>query len=183
MTSTLTTTQERLPTGTWRLDPVHSRVGFAVGYLAGTFHGAFAPFDAELGVGDGGDVSLSGKARVDGVQVADENLGAHLLSPEFFDAERTPEISFSSTSVELADANVVVDGDLTIKGITKPVRLTGTVGGPVVDPYGRERLNFRLGTTVDRTAFGLEWNVPLPSGEPALERDVKLDAELALVKD
>jgi polyisoprenoid-binding protein YceI len=85
--------------------------------------------------------------------------------------------------VELADANVVVDGDLTIKGITKPVRLIGTVGGPVVDPYGRERLNFRLGTTVDRTAFGLEWNVPLPSGEPALERDVTLDAELALVKE
>ncbi len=180
--NTVTATQEVLETGIWELDPVHSRVGFSVGYLAGTFHGTFAPFEATLEVGDDGGVALVGKAKVEGVQVADENLGAHLLSPEFFDAEQAPEILFTSRSVEIDGGTVAVDGELAIKGVTKPVRLDGTLGGPVVDPYGRQRLNLQLGTTIDRSAFGVDWNAPLPSGEPALAQDVTLTAELALIK-
>jgi polyisoprenoid-binding protein YceI len=182
MTSTLTAAQEGLATVTWELDPVHSRVGFALDYLAGTFHGSFAPFEAALAVADDGTATLSGSAKVDSIQVQDENLGAHLASPEFFDAEQSPEISFASDGFQPAGSDLAVPGELTIKGITKPVRLTGTIGGPIVDPYGRQRLNVRVQTTVDRTHFGLDWNVPLPSGEPALGREVTLDAELALIK-
>ncbi len=171
-----------LEAGTWQLDPVHSRVGFAVGYLAGTFHGSFAPFEATLAVDDG-KATLSGSASVDSIQVQDENLGAHLASPEFFDAEQSPAITFASDAFETDGAFVAVPGELTIKGTTKPVQLTGSISGPIVDPYGRQRVNVRLETTVDRVAFGLDWNVSLPSGEPALAQHVSLDAELGFIKD
>jgi len=179
---TTMTQAQVIEAGTWEFDPVHSRVGFSVEYLAGTFHGTFAPFDATLEVDEEGTLALTGKARVDSVQVADENLGAHLLSPEFFDAERAPQITFASKSVDLTGADVVVDGDVTIKGTTKPVRLTGTIGGPVIDPYGRRRVNVELEATIDRSAFGVDWNTPLPSGEPALAEDVTLTAELAFFR-
>lgn len=168
--------------GTWQLDPVHSRVGFSVEYLAGTFHGSFASFDASLEIDDAGMHAIAGQARVDSVQVPDESLGAHLLSPEFFDAERAPEISFRSEAFAPSGTEVVLQGELSIKGITKPVELTGTAGGPIVDAYGRERLNLQLETTVDRSQFGLDWNAPLPNGQPALGNDVTLTAELAFVK-
>ena len=125
------TTAPALETGTWQLDAVHSRVGFAVGYLAGTFHGSFAPFEAALVVDDDGRATLSGSAKVESIQVQDENLGAHLASPEFFDAEQAPVITFASDRFQPDGAFVAVPGELTIKGITKPVQLTGTISGPL----------------------------------------------------
>ena len=181
--TTLTTAQEALETGTWQLDPTHSRLGFAVDYLAGTFHGTFSPFEATLEVDGSGSGTLHGKARVESVQVADENLGAHLLSPEFFDAEQAPEITFVSSPFKPAGTDVVVDGTLTIKGASLPVQLVGTMGGPIVDPYGGQRINLQLEAGIDRSSFGIDWNTPLPSGEPALAQDVTLTAELALVKE
>ncbi len=181
--NTLTAAQEVLETGTWRLDAVHSRIGFAVDYLAGTFHGAFAPFDATLDVDENGAATLTGSARVESIQVADENLSSHLISPEFFDAEQAPEISFASNPFEPAGTDVRVDGELTIKGVSVPVQLTGTIGDPVVDPYGRQRINLQLDAAIDRSSFGMDWNTPLPSGEPALAQDVTLTAELAFVKE
>jgi polyisoprenoid-binding protein YceI len=180
---TTATATPTLEAGTWQLDQVHSRVGFAVDYLAGTFHGSFAPFEATLAVADDGTATLSGSARVESIQVQDENLGAHLASPEFFDAEQAPEITFASGAFEPDGAFVAVPGELTIKGITKPVRLTGNIGRSIVDPYGRQRINVQLETTVDRSDFGLDWNVPLPSGDPALAQDVTLDAELGFIRD
>ena len=168
--------------GTWHLDPVHSRAGFSVAYLAGSFHGSFASFDASLEIDEAGMHTIAGQALVESVQVPDESLGAHLLSPEFFDAERAPEISFRSEPFAPSGTEVALQGELSIKGITKPVELTGTAGGPVVDAYGRERINLQLETTVDRSEFALDWNVPLPNGQPALANDVTLTAELAFVK-
>ena len=179
---TMTSAQESIETGLWQRDPVHSRVGFAVDYMAGTFYGTFTPFEATLAVDESGAATLTGNARVESVQVADENLEAHLLSPEFFDAEQAPEITFTSDGFQLAGSDVAVSGALVVKGISRPVQLKGTVGGPIVDPYGRQRINLKLETTVDRSAFGLDWNAPLPSGEPALAQDVQLTAELALIK-
>jgi polyisoprenoid-binding protein YceI len=180
---TTVTSPPALEAGTWQLDAVHSRVGFAVSYLAGTFHGSFAPFEASLAVDENGKATLSGSAKVESIQVQDENLGAHLASPEFFDAEQAPKITFASDAFEADGAFVAVPGELTIKGITKPVQLSGSINGPLVDPYGRRRINVRLETTVDRSDFGLDWNVPLPNGEPALGKEVTLDAELGFVKD
>ena len=179
--STLTATQV-ISSGTWQLDPVHSHVGFAIEYMAGTFHGTFAPFEATLDVGEDGTATLVGSARVESIQVQDENLGAHLASPEFFDAEQAPEISFASTAFVPAGETLSTSGKLTIKGSSLPVELNGTIGGPLLDPYGRERINLELQATIDRTAFGIDWNTPLPSGKPALADDVTITAELALVK-
>jgi polyisoprenoid-binding protein YceI len=180
--STIASPQDTLPAGTWGVDPVHSQVGFAVDYMGGTFRGSFSPVDAKLVVAEDGSVELSGSAGVDSVKVQDENLTAHLQSPDFFDAERTPEVSFRSTGVRRSGERVTVAGELTIKGASQPVELDGTVAEPITDPYGNERIGLKLDGTVDRTKFGINWNNPLPSGEPALANDVSLSAELYLVK-
>jgi polyisoprenoid-binding protein YceI len=172
-----TATSTTLPTGTWNLDPVHSQVGFAVDYMIGTFRGTFAPVSATLV-----DGVLKGSAPVAGIKVQDENLETHLKSPEFFDAERAPEITFSASDAKIDGTNVVVDGELTIKGITKPVELKGSITEPIEDAYGQTRIGLKLETTVDRTDFDLNWNVPLPTGEPALKNEVTLTADLYLVK-
>ena len=181
--STLTQTQEALPTGTWLGDPVHSHVGFELGYASGIFRGTFAPFEARLDVDRDGGAILTGAARADSVHVLDENLTAHLLSPEFFDAERAPVLRFTSTDMRRSGSDLTIAGELTIKGVSVPVEIAGTVGEPFPHPSGTERMPLRLETTVDRRQFGIEWNMELPNGEPALANDVKLTAELFLVKE
>lgn len=175
----MTTTQIRqaLPTGTWHLDPVHSSIGFELAYMGGVFRGQFR--DVEATIADDG---VTGSAKVASVDVKDENLTAHLQSPEFFDVERYPELRFASTNVEGGE-ELTIRGEITIKGVTHPVELTGRVTEPLTDAYGRERFGLTLETTVDRTAFGLNWNLPLPSGEPALSNEVTLVAELFFVKE
>lgn len=173
----LTESRTALPAGTWVLDPVHSTIGFELPYLAGTFRGHFTDVDAKL-AGD----SLSGSARVASVDVKDENLAAHLQSPEFFDVERYPELTFASTSIERSGDELKVGGEITIRGTTKPVELSGAIAGPITDAFGNERVNVKLETTVDRTEFGLNWNMTLPNGRPALQHEVKLVAELYFVQ-
>jgi polyisoprenoid-binding protein YceI len=180
--SNITEIRQALPAGTWQIDPTHSQVGFELEYLGGTFRGSFSPVEATLAVGEDGRATLAGSARAENIKVQDENLDAHLLSPEFFDAPRTPLIEFSSEDISRKADEIAVSGELTIKGITKPVELDGKIAEPVVDPYGRERVALKLAGTVDRTEFGLDWNVPLSNGEPALANDVRLTAELYLIK-
>ena len=175
--STTAELRQAVPTGTWRLDPVHSSIGFEVAYMGGAFRGQFREVDATLA-----DARLTGTAKVASVDVKDENLAAHLQSPEFFDVERHPELRFESTDVEAGD-ELAVRGEITIKGVTQPVELTGRATEPLTDAYGRERFGLTLQTRLDRTAFGLDWNLPLPSGEPALSNEVTLVAELFFVKE
>jgi polyisoprenoid-binding protein YceI len=169
------------PVGTWKLDPVHSTIGFEIDYMAGTFKGQFREIDAQLVV-DGEGAHLEGVAKVASVDVKDENLVAHLQTPEFFDAERYPELRFVAHAIGLDGGTVTVDGEITIKGVTKPIVVTGTATAPIADPYGNERFGLELSATVDRTDFGLNWNNPLPSGQPALANDVTIVAELQFVK-
>ena len=180
--STTTDTRQALPVGTWALDPVHSAIGFEVDYLAGSFRGQFREVAGKLDVA-GERPLLTGSAKVGSVDVKDENLAGHLQSPDFFDAERYPELSFESSEIERARDQVTVRGGITIKGVEKPVELKGTLGEPITDPYGRERFSLKLETTIDRTDFGINWNVPLPDGKPALADEVKLQAELYFVKE
>jgi polyisoprenoid-binding protein YceI len=176
-----TETLTSAPAGTWRLDPVHSSVGFEVGYLAGTFKGDFRDVAATLTF-DGDRARLEGTAQVASVDVKDENLAAHLQSPDFFDAERHPELRFAAEDVRFAGDSLTVQGEITIKGVTKPVALAGTLTPPLDDPYGNERIGVKLATTVDRTDFGLNWNLPLPTGQPALSNDVTIVGDLYFVK-
>ena len=121
---------------------------------------------------------------VSSISVDDENLEAHLLSPEFFDAERTPEIRYVATEVRVDDnGEFVTAGELTIKGHTEHVEGRGTVTGPAVDIAGNEKVGLELETVIDRTKFGLNWNAPLPKGGFALANEVKLHVELELIKE
>ena len=177
--STITTTTKTAPAGTWSADPVHSHVSFEIAY-AGTniFRGGFNEYAA--GLEDG---VLEGSAKVASIDVKDENLAGHLQSPDFFDAERYPELSFESGEIERTGDEITVRGGITIKGVEKPVELTGTIADPITDYTGHVKLSVKLDTTVDRTEFGVNWNVPLPDGKPALADEVKLSAELFFVKE
>ena len=169
------------PAGTWRLDPVHSSVGFEVDYLAGTFKGDYREVEATLVV-SGETARLEGTAKVARGDVKDETLAAHLQSPDFFDAERHPELRFTAEDISLDGDAVAVRGEITIRGVTKPVALAGTVAAPLADAYGNERIAIKLSTVVDRTEFGLNWNLPLPTGQPALANEVQIIADLYFVK-
>jgi polyisoprenoid-binding protein YceI len=166
-----------LPAGKWQVDKVHSSIAFAVDYMAGTFHGAFSDFDAALT-----DGVLQGSARVASVQVKDENLVAHLQSPDFFDLQAHPELTFTSNAISRDGDCVTIDGEITIKGHTESVEIAGEISDPIADPYGGERFGLTLKTVVDRDEFGISWNNPLPSGEPALSKEVTITTEMQLSK-
>jgi polyisoprenoid-binding protein YceI len=182
-TNIIAQTRETLPTGTWKVDPVHTQIGFAVEYVVGTFRGSFSPVEGQLDVAQDGSATLTGSVPVAGVQVQDENLSVHLQSPDFFDLERSPRITFESSEIRRAGDEVVVAGDLTIKGIKHPVEAHGTITDPADDAFGGVRFGIELEVKVDRTQFGLNWNNPLPSGKPSLANEVTLTAELFLVKE
>lgn len=179
--STTVETPRTLPVGTWNVDPVHSQVGFAVAYHVGTFRGSFSPVKATLDVGEDGEAKLAGSVPVAGVRVQDENLAAHLQSPDFFDAERTPEISFSSTEIRPSGRDVEIKGELTIKGTTLPVLATGRIGEQK-EYMGRPYFGLELEATLDRTRFGINWNNELPNGDQALANDVTVNVELFLTR-
>ena len=175
----ITEAVQAIPTGTWKSDPVHSSLGFAVQHMGvSPFRGTASDFEAILG----GD-QLVGSARVESITTPDENLTGHLLSPEFFDAERHPQLRFESTEIRREGGDFVVSGQLTLKGETRPIELRGSITEPVEDPYGRRRLGLELETTIDRTDFGIDWNAELPSGGQVLANHVQLTARLELVQE
>jgi len=170
--------------GTWSIDPIHSHVGFGVKHMVvATFRGRFEEYDGALTVAEDGTPRLEGIVSVDSIAVKDENLAAHLKSPDFFDSERHPQISFRSSAVHVGeDGALEVDGELTIKGHTNEITARGSISGPHVDIAGNDKLGVELETVIDRREYGLEWNAPLPKGGFALENDVRLEVSLELVR-
>lgn len=174
--------EQAVPTGTWQADPLHSSVRIEVRHMGvSTFGAAFKDFDASLASGPDG-VELAGSARVESFDVQDDQLRPHVLSPEFLDVERHPELRFRSTAFREEGDEVIAEGEVTIKGITRPVEARGRVGQPTTDPYGNERTSLTLETVIDRTEFGLGWQMELPDGGPVLANDVKLLVSLELIK-
>ena len=170
-----------IPTGAWSIDPVWSSLEFEVRKIglipikgrvpgfAGTIQGGESP-------------SIQGTVEAASITTFDGTRDGHLQSPDFFDVERYPELRFESTDVDLVADELVVTGNLTIKGTTKPVELRGTFLGAGVDAYGNDRIGLELEATVDRTDFGLNWNAPLPGGGFLLPNDVVLKATFAAVR-
>ena len=180
----MSTTAEQttsIPTGTWGLDPTHSDIGFAVAYSgSGTFRGGFKEFDAKLV-----DGKLEGVAKVASVDLDEPQLAGHLQTPDFFDVEQNPELRFTSKDIERNGDEVTIEGELTLRGVTNPVTISGTVVGPTTDigVAGEiQRMAFDVETKVDRRDFGIDWNRELPTGGLALANDVKITANLALVQ-
>jgi polyisoprenoid-binding protein YceI len=172
------TTIEQVPAGTYSVDPVHSTFGFAIRHNGiSTFRGQFEQVQARLE-----DGMLSGIAQVESVKTAIPDLKQHLLSPDFFNASETPTVEFRSTDIRIAgDGDVEVDGELTIRGITKPVTAKGSVAhGENVT--GAEVVGFDLEAKIDRRDYGLSWQAQLPSGGDVLAWDVVLEVHLELIK-
>jgi polyisoprenoid-binding protein YceI len=166
--------------GTYVADPVHSSFGFAVRYQGvSLFKGTLSDVTATLA-----DGRLEGTAKVESISIrSPEQFRAHVLGEEFFDAERHPEVRFSSTDVELReDGSASVKGELEIKGITNPVEATGSWTAPGPDAFGRNRGHLQLEAVIDRTQWEMNWNAPLPSGGKALADQVTLTVELSLVE-
>jgi polyisoprenoid-binding protein YceI len=165
--------------GTYTADPIHSSFGFAVRYQGvSLFRGTLNEVTATLA-----DGRLEGAAKVESISIrTPEQFRAHVLSAEFFDAANHPEVTFSSSSLDLReDGTAEVDGELTIKGITRPVHAVGTWTEPAGDAFGGTRGHLKLEAVVDRTEFDMNWNLPLPSGGNALANEVTLTVELSLV--
>ncbi len=166
---------------TWALDPVHSEAEFSVRHMAvATFKGTFKSIEASLSETDG-EISITGTVHPGDIVVKDENLFGHLQSPEFFDAEKYPDITFASTSVKRDGEKLEVEGNLTMKGVTEPVTATGHMTDPTEDAMGNLKVGVGLETKVDRTIFGISWNAPLPKGGFAVSDEVKLSVQLEFV--
>jgi polyisoprenoid-binding protein YceI len=171
--------QTAVPTGTWTVDPIHSSVEFGVKHLGlSSFKGRFTDVSAALT-----DGRLEGSVPVESVSVNVPDLKGHLLAPDFFDAERNPEIRFASNAIRIDGEEVVLDGELTIKGVTKPIEARGTISEPGVGMTGTETFGLELETIVNRHDFGVSWTADLPNGKKALADDVKLVVALELVKE
>jgi len=181
MTIVADTSATVIPTGTWSIDPVWSSLEFEIKKLGlMTVKGRIPGFSGTI---EGGEApSITGSVDASTITTFDETRDGHLQSPEFFDTERYPELRFASTAVASKGDELIVEGDLTIKDVTKPIELTGSFVGAGVDPYGNDRIGIELAGAVDRTDFGLNWNAPLPGGDFLLPNEVVLRANLAAVK-
>jgi polyisoprenoid-binding protein YceI len=172
-----------IPAGAWRVDPVHSTIGFSARHMVvNTFRGELGEFTGRV-TSDGSEVRLEAAAPVAGITTRDPNLTAHLASPDFLDAERHPEVRFTSTAVRADGDRLTVEGMLAMRGIERPLTLTGSVSGPVEDPFGGVRLGLVLEGTFDRRDFGIDWNAPLPGGGFVLGNEVTLTAQIELVRE
>ena len=170
-------------TGSYTADPIHSSFAFAVRYMGvSTFRGTLD--DVQVNVeADGEETRIEGSAKVESISIrTPEQFRAHVLGDDFFAAEQHPEISFRSTNVELHDdGRADVEGELTIKGVSKPTTASGTWEPPTEDAMGNTRAHLHLETTLNRHDFGISWNAPLPKGGNALADDVELSIDAALV--
>ena len=170
-----------IPAGSWSIDPAHSTVEFKIRHLGLATVKGRAPLVSGTIVG-GEEPSITGAVDVASITTFDETRDEHLRSPDFFDSSRYPEVTFESTEVRQEGDELVADGLLTIKGVSKPVTLRGAFVGSETDPWGNERIGVDLATTIDRTQWGLTWNAPLPGGGFLLPDTVTLAASFSAVK-
>lgn len=186
----MTITADQIPgyrAGTWKIDPTHSEVGFSVRHLAiSKVKGKFEKFDATFVTAENPlDSSVTATAEVVSINTNEQNRDAHLRTGDFFSADEFPELTFVSTGVRAENGDFKVDGDLTMRGVTKPVTFDFELGGFGEDPYGNYKVGFTAKTVVKREDFGLVWNAPLETGGLLLGSDVTitLDVQAALAQD
>jgi polyisoprenoid-binding protein YceI len=175
-----------MATSTWAVDPTHSEVQFKVRHLMITnVTGNFNQFNVNATT-EGDDFStadLSFSASIESIDTNNEQRDGHLKSPDFFDAASFPELTFKSTRVEKVDnSEYNVIGDFTIKGITKEAKLKLDLGGVTKDPYGNTKAGFTINGKINRNDYGLTWNAALETGGVMVSEEVKLSAEIQLVK-
>lgn len=171
---------------TWKLDPAHSGLQFAVKHMViSTVRGTFSDFAVEAEIDEANLVNSRATVRIDAASVTTGNpdRDAHLRSADFFDVEANPSIVFESRDIERRGGDDYrITGDLTIRGITRAIVLEGEIQGPVKDPWGGLRFGLSASGKVNRKEFGLNWNAALEAGGFLVGDDVKLTIEAELVK-
>jgi polyisoprenoid-binding protein YceI len=180
----VSTTSTALPTGTWNVDPSHSRIGFRVKHLGiSTVRGEFREYEGQLTIAEDGTATASGTIKTDSIDTSQADRDTHLKAPDFFDVETYPEITFQSTSIVAIDEDAYeVTGDLTMHGVTQPVTLKTEVGGVETDPFGNERVGLEVTGELSRSDYGMKFNMALGSGNLAVSDKVKLDLDVSAVK-
>jgi polyisoprenoid-binding protein YceI len=174
-----------LPAGTWTVDAAHSEIGFVARHLMVTkVRGQFKEFEGTVKVGDDiTDSQVTAVAKIASVDTGSADRDTHLKSGDFFDAEVNPEITFVSTKVERDGDDWVVTGDLTIKGVSKPVTIGFESTGSARDPFGNLRVGFEGSTSINRKDWGLTWNAALETGGVLVSEKIKLEFDVSAIRN
>jgi polyisoprenoid-binding protein YceI len=180
-----TAVQERVAAGTWAIDPSHANVGFVARHLmVHKVRGLFSGVSGAIHVGDGlHDTWVEATIDAATLSTRDAQRDGHLTSADFLNVDEFPEIRFKSSRIEeLGDGRFRVEGDLTIRGVTRPISLDAVFEGSAADPYGNERAAFSASTEIDREEWGVTWNVALESGGVLVGKKVRLEIEAEAIR-
>jgi polyisoprenoid-binding protein YceI len=180
----ITTTKTAVPTGTWNVDPSHSKVGFIVRHLGiAKVRGEFSTFEGKLEIADDGSVLATGSADTATVNTNELARDEHLRSADFFEVEQHPKVEFVSTSVSPVDEDTFeITGDLTLHGVTKPVTFKAEVAGTEEDPWGNQRVGLEVTGQISRGEYDMKFNQALGSGNLAVSDKVKIEIDISAVK-
>lgn len=169
----------------WQLDRTHSQVHFSVKHMMiSTVRGKFESFaaDADINLGDLSSSSVSATADVSSLTTSEAQRDAHLKSPDFFEAEKFPQLSLKSKAIQIKGSDLTVEAELTIKDVTKVVSFSGEYSGPAKDPWGNLRVGVSLTTEINREDFGLGWNQVLEAGGVLVGKKVKIELEAQFIQ-
>ena len=169
---------------TWQLDPTHSELGFKVKHLMITnIKGEFRNFSAEIDGEDFSKAAISAMIDTSSIFTNEDNRDAHLKNADFFDVDNHKEMTFKGSSLtKIDDENFELTGMLSIKGISKEIKLGVEYGGTSKDPWGNEKMGFSINGKINRSDYGLNFNAPLETGGFLLGEEVKISADLQFVK-
>ena len=162
---------------TYKIDPMHSEVSFKIKHLMiSTVSGNFTIFDGEINAdnADLSDAKFSFNADIDSINTNNEQRDGHLKSPDFFDASNHPKLSFESSSFTKKGDEYELEGNFTLRGVTKSIKLAVEYAGKMVDPYGNEKHGFEFSGKISRKEFGLEWSAVTEAGGIVVSDEVKL---------
>ena len=182
--SIMSITATTLPTGTWNVDPSHSRVGFCVKHLGiSNVRGEFHDLDGQFVIAEDDTATASGTVKVASIDTHEGGRDGHLKSADFFDADTYPEITFQSTSITATNEDTYeITGDLTMHGVTKPITLTAEIGGSDTDMYGNTRIGLEATAELSRSDYAMKFNAALGSGNMLVSDKVTLDLDIQAVK-
>ena len=163
----------------WSIDPAHSQIQFSAKHLGiSTVRGTFESFEGHIEEEDGNVSEVTVEIDVASLNTGNAQRDGHLKGADFFDVEAFPKATFRLTSFRRSGDDVTAEGDLTVRGVTAPITLTGEIGGPSKDPWGNEKVSASLSTKISRKQWGLVWNVALETGGVLVSDEVKLSIEV-----
>jgi polyisoprenoid-binding protein YceI len=180
-----TATSLSVTTGTWAIDPSHTRLGFAAKHaMVTTVRGGFESFEGTLTLDGDNPAASSANLAIEAASFSsgNEQRDGHVKSPDFLDVETYPALTFVSTAVRQDGDEFVMVGDLTIRGVTRRVEIQAELQGVERDPFGNERIGFEGRTVISRKDFGLSWNVPLDTGGVLVSDKIKIELDVSAVR-